>query len=256
MSLRLLVLSAVMLASGSGCVRRYEEPALTEPHATVKIRVLHHERSGPQLDLEGRIRPAGDEYGIQLADDGLRVVRVRLVPTTYRVSSSFFHTTMQMQTVFVSESYACGTTSSGYGTHTYSQTQYCTRQVPRQQWVTVRVGDGDCQALAFQPTPVEGAVYLVQYDYFGPGVCSLTCLRQVDTGAGTFQFTPCGVGEPPALASVGGESPLVLQVVPPDAHVAPTAPAVEQPFTPPPPTTDAPFVAPSGAAALGAPSQP
>lgn len=213
MSLRLAILATLFTA---GCVHRYVEPRIDEPHATVKVRVLHHVRSGPQLDLNGRIFPADDEFSIAVVDDGLRVVRVRLLPTTYRISSGFFHTVQQMQTVYVSESYACGTQTSGYGTHSYSSTRYCTRSVPRQQWVTVRISDGDCEAAVYQPTPIEGGVYLVQYDYFGPGVCSLTCLRQIDTGNGTFQFTPCGVAEPPALATAGGESASVLQVVPPD----------------------------------------
>jgi hypothetical protein len=225
-----------------GCVRRYSEPAVTEPHATVKIRVLHHEQSGPQLDLAGRLAPDGEEYGIDLADGGIRVVRVRLVPTVYRVASSFFHTMQQMQTVFVSESYACGTQTSGYGTHSYSTTRYCTRSVPRQQWTTVRIDDGGCEATAFQTMPIEGGVYLVQYDYFGPGVCSLTCLRQIDTGGGTFRFVPCGAGEPPAvpIATSGGEeSGATLSALPPASYESPLAP---------PPTSSVPAGDATGAA--------
>lgn len=226
--MRALGTTVVLLAlTLPGCVRAYVEPGLDQPHALVKIRTLHHERSGPDLDLAVRLAPDGDEYGIEMpGDDSMRVVRVRPLPTRYRIVSSFSHTVMQMQTVYESEQYQCGTTTSGSGSSTYSHPQYCTRQVPRQRMQSVRVGDGDCEAAVFQVAPLEGAVYLLQYDYFGPGVCSMTCMRQLDTGGGTFQLVPCGSAEPPVLPTSGGEAyrlDVAVAPVPPSSASTATA---------------------------------
>jgi hypothetical protein len=207
--------------SAAGCVPRYVEPGLDQPHALVKVRTLHHERSGPQLDLAVRLEVEGNEFGLEMpSDDALRLVRVRPLPTRYRVVSAFFHTEMRMVTVYETEQYQCGTTTSGYGSSTYTTPQYCSRQVPRQQWQSVRVDDGGCEAAALQLAPLAGAVYLVQYDYFGPGVCSTTCMRQLDTGGGTFQFVACGSLEPPVMPTSGGEA-YQYDTVPPPVIVAP-----------------------------------
>jgi hypothetical protein len=222
---RALAALVLLFALGSaGCVRRYVEPGLDQPHALVKIRTLHHARSGPQLDLAVRIAVEDDEFGIEMpGDDSMRVVRVRPLATSYRVVSAFFHTETRMRTVYETEQYQCGTTTGGYGHSTYSQPRYCSRQVTRQRLETVRFEDGSCEARAVQFAPLDGAVYLVQYDYFGPGVCSMTCMRQLDTGGGTFQFVACGSAEPPVMPTSGGEA-YQYDTVPPPIVVAPPTP--------------------------------
>ncbi len=232
-SMRALAAFLLLGLTVTGCVRRYVEPGIDQPHALVKIRTVHHARSGPQLDLAVRISSEGTEYGIEMpADDSLRIVRVRPLPAGYRVVSSFFHEVMEMRTVYESEQYQCGTTTSGSGTSTYTNPQYCTRQVPRQRMQSVRYSDGECEATAFQVEPLDGAVYLVQYDYFGPGVCSMSCMRQLDTGGGTFQLLPCSVGEPPVRPTSGGEAYEL------DPAPASTAPAVPGATAPPPEGAD------------------
>lgn len=207
------VLSAVMLSLVlSGCVRRFEEARRDEPHAVVKVRVVHHATPGPLL-AEG-VR--WNEYAVAVpgarhagSHGALRALRVRPEPSRWAFDTTYYHELRRMEyrTDFRTEQYPCGSDTSGYGV----RTRYCSRQVPYQRLVTVvdRIVDGACSG-AVVHRPIAGAMYVVQYDYFGADRCTVQCLRQVGATDGTFRFLPCGAGEPPAdavfPASAGGEA--------------------------------------------------
>jgi hypothetical protein len=190
-----LLLVGLVLASG--CVHRYPQPSLDEPHADVQIRVVHHVELGPAFDEHVRI----DDYDVTFGESapGVRqtTMRVRPQAATWSFETDFYHpiTTIQPQTYWQSQSYLCG--SSRYGP------QYCSRSVPvtRMVPVTVRVPDGGCST-AMPQTPLAGAVYLVQYELIGNGACRATCQRLVAGPGGSPLAVECGAGEPMPEASV------------------------------------------------------
>lgn len=202
-----LLIAFFALSLVPGCVRRFEEARPDEPHAIVKIHIVHHTLSGPQLSQ--RAQWNGHDVAVPwgaagVSREGLRAVRVRPEPARWSIDTEYFHlvTRMAMQTVYRPESYSCGTTTIGSGQYARSMPRTCTRQVPEQRLVTVvdHITDGACsQALAH--TPIAGAVYLLQYDYYGPGHCSAQCLRQLRAPDGSFRLVPCGAGEPPPESS-------------------------------------------------------
>lgn len=199
-----------LLISASGCVRRYEEPPLSEPHALVKFRVIHHEPL-PRTELSEAVRLNG--YDIRLpeglpTEPRLRSVRVRPLPAEYRFATEYFHTYTTMRTEYRTETYSCG--SGPY-------TQTCTRTVPVQVTENHHVTDAACET-RIEHTPLAGAVYLVQYDFHGAGVCTASCYRQlVVPGERDFRLVPCGPTEPPVEETAGAESVLPTHV--------PTSPA-------------------------------
>lgn len=209
-------LSVLMLAS-AGCVRRYEEPPITEPHALVKFRVLHHPPL-PHTSLNEAVRLDG--YDIRLPEGApteprLRTVRVRPHLTRYGFATEYFHTYTTTRTEYVTETYSCG-----YGTNT----QTCTRTVPRTVTDTHHVTDAACET-GLSHAPLVGAVYLVQYDFYGAGACAASCYRQLTIpGSSEFQLVPCGPGEPPVEASAGGEVPVTRGGAAPASRSADTPP--------------------------------
>jgi hypothetical protein len=218
-ALTALVALALSL-SLSSCVRRFEEPAPNEPHALVKVRIVHHASPGP--DLSERVRwndyavavPAPSATHAGPMRESIRAVRVRPELAQWRIDTRYSHTvvTQRMETRYRSEQYACGTETTGYGQTTSTRTRYCSRQVPYQELVTHHdtVVDGSCTNGAIH-TPLAGAVYVLQYDYFGEDRCTMQCLRQLPATDGSFRFIPCGAGEPPPDAMVvtaGGDAPL------------------------------------------------
>ena len=213
------VLSALIaLLALSACVRRFEEPRLDEPHAIVKVRVVHHDSPGPQLAEDVR----WNEYAVAVPSpmgaqprESLRAVRVRPELAQWAFATTYFHTVtrMEMRTEYRSEQYACCTETTGFGSTSSTRTRYCTRQVPEQRWVQVtdRIVDGACRA-GVAHRPMAGAMYVVQYDYFGGDRCTVQCLRQLGATDGSFRFVPCGRGEPPPetmVAGAGGALPPV-----------------------------------------------
>jgi hypothetical protein len=67
---------------------------------------------------------------------------------------------------------------------------------PKQRWVTRRrsVLDDSCSA-ELRGWFAAGAVYLLQYTYFGEGQCSALCLQQIPDPAGRDPATvPCSGG--------------------------------------------------------------
>jgi hypothetical protein len=187
----------LVLAFG-GCVRRYEEPPITEPHALVKFRVLHHAVFPNSLSEAVRL----DGYDIALPPGAptsarLRTVRVRPVLSRYRFATEYFHTYTTTRTEFYTESYSCGSTRSP---------RNCTRNRSRTVRHTQHITDAACET-AMEHIPMAGGVYLIQYDFYGHGTCNVSCFRQLDGAGAEFQLVPCGPGEPPVYGgSSGGES--------------------------------------------------
>ncbi len=219
MSRVLPALIALSLLSLSACVRRFEEARPDEPHAIVKVRIVHHARPGPQLDQS--VRWSG--YDVRVEElvptpggpsrETLRVIRMRPELGEWRFAARYFHTVTrrQMETRYRSESYSCGTETAGYGTSTYQRTRTCTRQVPYQEWVTHtdHITDGGCTS-ASTHRPLAYGIYLMQFDYYGDDRCTLQCFRQIPAADGTFTLLPCGAGEPPGDRDVmtrGAEYP-------------------------------------------------
>ena len=184
---------------------RYVEPALSEPHATLTLRLIHHEASGPQLNLRARL----NGYGIALAplERGVagapvtRTVRVRPAQVNLGFSSHFFHRITRMETVWENERYSCGTQQTGYGTSQRTTTRYCNRRVSRTRPRTVVINDGSCET-SIAVIPTAGRRYVIQYDYNGRSSCRARCFERVATTNGAFELNPCrpgpAGGAPPA----------------------------------------------------------
>lgn len=193
-------------AFGSGCVPAYHPPTAQDPHAIVKIRRSYDTGGGTRL----RERLLVDDHS---AFDGLvpaelgasaRTDSTLVWPVTanYAFGSTFFHTeSRQVQETYYTqvpytstESYSCGSGTS-FQTCTRTVTHY--RSESHTRWVTklVEVSDGACQAkLSF--TAMANNVYLLQYSYQEPNVCSFSCFEQVPQPDGTFQNRPCLVAVP------------------------------------------------------------
>lgn len=206
--LALALLTAGALAS-VGCVRRYSQPSPEEPHADVQIRVVHHATLGTNVDEIVTIN--GEAVTLGEGGGGVRqgTMRVRPEGLQYGFETEFYHfiTTQEWRTVYDTQRYQCGYNRSG--------PVYCTRQVPRQQLVTVtnRVSDGGCGA-ALDQVPYAGAVYLVQYEFAGVGQCQATCQRLVQDASGQMQATQCGATEPAPASPFPPSSGYVSEVVP------------------------------------------
>ena len=173
---------------------RYEPPALTEPHATVTVRVVHHTVSGPELHhqtlLDGHEISLGERSAAVAGAPLTRSVRVRPAPAAWQFRSEFSHTEVRRETVMVSEQYSCGIQTVRSGTSTRTQPRTCTRRVPRTQSVSRRVSDGDCSALV-PLTPRIDRRYVVQFDYHGHQSCRARCFEQAPQPDGRFTLTPC-----------------------------------------------------------------
>ncbi|HVU50689.1 MAG TPA: hypothetical protein VHL80_08370 [Polyangia bacterium] len=184
MRLRPAAVLGLALAA-AGCHPRYEPPSLSEPHATIKARVVYHVASGPQLSQAVLINDHAADVPNPLAIPGevARALPVRLESTRFTVSTAFYH--VAYVTRMVSETYPCGMING------ISQT--CTRMVARQ--VATRVNDGACERVAGLG-PRRDGVYLMQYDYFGPDRCSLACFREEPQPDGTFRNAPCDAPPP------------------------------------------------------------
>lgn len=165
---------------------------MSEPHAVVKVRLAYHSAPGPQLAQtvmhnEARVEEIPTPV---VGGDGVvnRPVLVRPQPVTWTISSNFFHTvtTTSLQTVMVSRSYPCGRST-------------CTTSSPQTRTVTrtVMVSDGSCRTALAQYPQGQG-VYLLQYDFFAHGHCTLRCFRQSPAPDGTAVNGPCEPAPPVA----------------------------------------------------------
>jgi hypothetical protein len=180
-----LALSSLAVTS-AGCVRRYSQPAMEDPHADVQIRVVHHAELGP--NVEEIVTINGEAVRLEGAGSVREaVMRIRPEGMQYGFETEFYHFVQQQQTVWENQRYQCGSNRQG--------PVYCNRQVPVQRVVTTRVSDGGCGTLLDQ-VPLAGAVYLVQYEFAGVGQCRATCQRIVQGVNGQSMATECGAGEP------------------------------------------------------------
>jgi hypothetical protein len=176
---------ALTLAA-TGCHPRYEPPSLAEPHATIKARLVYHTASGRQIAQAVLINDHAADLPspITIPGEVARAVLVRLESTRVSVDTTFYH--VAYVTRLVSQSYSCGSFNG--------VTRTCTRMVPR--LVATRVNDGSCEQVAGLG-PRRDAVYLMQYDYFAPGRCTLACFREEPQPDGSFRNGPC---DPPTPA--------------------------------------------------------
>jgi hypothetical protein len=189
MSGRPLAVAAVVAAAG--CYAPYRLPSLDEPHAMVKIRLAYHTWPGPQLRQVVLINGEQVEVPnppIAGPSEIARAVPVRPQATRWDVRANFYHTVTvpQQQTYTTTESYPCG---FGTSATTCTRTTTHTRTV----WVTQTVTDAACESAAGQGPQVNG-VYLLHYDFYAHGQCTLACFRQWPQPDGSFQSAPC---EPP-----------------------------------------------------------
>ena len=172
---------------------RFVEPSPSEPHAIVKIRVVYHKRPGPlmreTITLD-KFQIAQESAERQIAYPFTRALRVPPRPTRWAVNATFYHQTTRQVQYQVSERYACGTTTTGSGVYATTTTNYCTRYRTETRSETVNVDDAVCSEVVNQVVR-EGAAYLLQYDFYDKGKCTLTCSEQTSTGNGSVALTPC-----------------------------------------------------------------
>ncbi len=196
------VITVLALVGATSCVRMYQPPMPTEPHATIKIRRSFETSAGTQLNESASVNQhAAQHASAPVAMAGAprtSAILVHPIPAQLAVGGGFSHFETQMvtETYYVQvpytamETYSCGTGKS-YQTCTRTVTQYRseshTRTVPR----TVEVSDGAC-AMAIRFSPLQGHIYVLDYTYRQNGVCSLTCLEQTAIMEdGSFRSAPC-----------------------------------------------------------------
>lgn len=191
--------------AGAGCVPRYRQPNLDEPHAVVRIRLVRHDWTGPMLSETVRLN--GHDIPVTRAGPQPTIVPVRVRPeeTRWRFETLFYHMEQRPHLETYQESYSCGGYTSSYGGRSTYQSRTCYRTRTRMVYRNVQVPDGRCAMGVFH-LPREGAAYLVQYEYFGHGRCTARCYRQVPLPGGQFQLAECGPLEPPGENALPGES--------------------------------------------------
>jgi hypothetical protein len=189
----LTVTAALSLASGLACgPPRFVEPKASDPHAVVKIRVVYHARPGPSLRETitlDTFQVAQGSAERQIEYPFTRALRVPPRPTRWGVNATFYHSESRQVQVQVAERYACGTYQSGSGPYATTITNYCTRYRTETRTQSVPVDDAVCNESLNQVVRA-GAAYLVQYDFYDEGKCTLTCSEQTNVG-GNVALSPC-----------------------------------------------------------------
>jgi hypothetical protein len=200
--------AAVLLATA--CVPPYEPPTANQPHAVIKVRRTYDQAAGTGLseavDIDEHSALRESAHAMVARAPRTDALLAHPVPGTFVVRSSFFHHEMRTvtesyqepHTTYSMESYSCGTGSSYHScTRSVSRTEYTTkfRTVTKQ----VEVSDGSCSR-GIRFAPQDRHVYLLQYSYQAPSVCSLSCYEQLQGSDGTFNNLPCPAA-PPETAS-------------------------------------------------------
>ena len=214
MRARLLrTLSLLLLAARAGCVKAYEPPALSEPHALLKLRRVYHAAPGAWRRSSIYI---GDEQLMHQSESNRPAPaahsspRVRPGPVRATFGSTFWHTEVR----WVSETYTESVPYSDFETYTEtvhhgcpSTTTFCSRQETRTRWVTryrtetktrmvwkpVDVMDDACQRFAVRAVEA-GHTYTMQFTYTGASHCSIVCFEQYRTEAPPGSaYRPCRV---------------------------------------------------------------
>ncbi len=181
-----------------GCVRHYREPAVDEPHAMVRVRVVRHAWAGPMIDEVVELGPDRITMPRAGPQPSVQAIRVRPGPAEWRFSTTFFHTEQRTRLENYRESYPCGSHTSYSNGTSHTQTRTCYRNRTRTVVYQARVPDATCQARV-QHDAVVGDAYLIQYDFMGHGQCTAQCLQQLPQPDGQFRLVRCGAG--PAVAS-------------------------------------------------------
>lgn len=207
-SVLFLSLASLLALGATGCVKRYSQPSADEPHADVQIRVVHHATLGEFVDEIVTIN--GEAVTLSESAVGVRetTMRVRSEPLQYGFETEFYHDEVRQEwrTYNETQRYQCG--------HNRSGPVYCTRNIPRQRLVnvTTRISDGGC-GTALDQQPLDGAVYLVQYEFAGNGQCQASCQRLIQDGSGQLQATACGAAEPAPTSPYPPSAGFVSEVV-------------------------------------------
>lgn len=199
-------LSLLMLAGLTACALpppAYSPPRQDQPHATLKIRHIVHERKGPSYRYAVRIGAfAVDSRVVGETAEG-QTIHLLVHPKTDRffVAGTSFH--MEMRAVNKSrqksETYSCSQyRCSGYGASRRcgSESSTCTRSVTEHYTAmeNTEIKDDACsRALSF--TPKAGATYVLQFDYLGENECKMQRMEQLAAkDDGEFELVPCGPG--------------------------------------------------------------
>lgn len=191
-----------MSIGASGCVHKYKAPLADQPHAIVKIRRAYASHAGDTLSESafiGEYQALTQDRAAELDATQTTAVRVHPGPIAWKVSSAYTHTEMQhVQEHYTErvpyttrETYSCGT---GTSSRTCSRTATHYRSESKTRWVNkqVTVVDAECSSQTRQLAEV-GHMYLLQYSYTGPDICSLLCLEQAPRSDGNFDTKPCTV---------------------------------------------------------------
>jgi hypothetical protein len=196
------LLSVIALVALGGCARAYVQPTPNEPHAVLKFRLVHHDVPGPNLGMElrlgehvlGRERIAA-RRGTPLSPS-TTAHRVRPELAQIEIRTAFTHQVSRPATRQVSERYACGTQTTGFGTNQRSTTRYCTRNRTEHYQRVDTVVDGACRVGgAFLPQ--VGQTYIVQYDYYAHERCTAQVFQQLARPDGSFHLVPVAEATPP-----------------------------------------------------------
>jgi len=197
---RVCGLVALVCLLPGACVPPYEPPRSDQPNAIIKLRRTYETTAGSSLseavdiDDHSALRESANSAIAKAPRTG--AILAHPIPGTFLVRSDFFHNEVRTvqesyqepHTSYQTESYSCGSaTCSRSVSHTTYETRW--RTVTK----TVQVSDGACsRALRFAPQ--DGHVYLLQYTYQAPAVCSLSCFEQIQNSDATFHDQLC----PPA----------------------------------------------------------
>lgn len=188
----------------TGCVKHYVAPRPDQPHAIVKVRRAYHSYAGTMLTESaniGEFQVMTYSRASDLDDTQTTAVRVHPGGANWSVSAAYTHTvsqqvreSYQQQVPYqATETYNCGSYSSSgssYRSCTRSVTRYRSETKYRTVTKQVTIVDAQCSAFTNQLAEV-GHVYLLQFSYTGPDVCSLQCLEQVALPDGRFDTIDC-----------------------------------------------------------------
>lgn len=190
MTIRTFFALASLCALSQGCglaLKPYIEPPAEQPHAFVKVRMVHHAQPGPMHTGSVMLNGLVVSYPVEPSTPATRAFRVRPEAANWRLLSEFYHLVTRTETYTTSESYQCGSMSGPNGTSTPT---YCTRQVQHTRTVTDHVTDAICAATVSH-APAVGVTYLVEFDFTGTAKCSVACYEQKEGEEGELKKELC-----------------------------------------------------------------
>jgi hypothetical protein len=183
-------MAALLCVLSQGCglgLKPYIEPPAEQPHAFVKVRMVHNAQPGPMHTATVLLNGLAVTYPVEPSTAATRALRVRPEGANWHFRSEFYHLVTRTETYTSSESYQCGSTSGPNGMSTPT---YCTRQVQHTRTVTDHVTDALCAATVSH-APSVGTTYLVQFDFTGTNQCVAACFEQKEGEDGELKREPC-----------------------------------------------------------------